>query len=161
MIKSISTKELASFISASDVYVIDTRPVDAYNGWQLEGEKRGGHIKGAKSLPLKWTKYMDWIEIVRSKGIAPNHKVIIYGYSENDSQLVAQQFVKAGYGDVAIYMGFVEEWSANESLPMERLERFRNLVPASWVNNLINGGSPAHYNSSKFVVVHAHYRNRD
>lgn len=161
MIKSISTKELVSFISASDVYVIDTRPVDAYNGWQLEGEKRGGHIKGAKSLPLKWTKYMDWIEIVRSKGIAPNHKVIIYGYSENDSQLVAQQFVKADYGDVAIYTRFVEEWSANESLPMEWLERFRNLVPASWVNNLINGGSPAHYNSSKFVVVHAHYRNRD
>ncbi len=32
--------------------------------------KVGGDILGVpKSLPLKWTKYIDWIEIVRTKGI--------------------------------------------------------------------------------------------
>jgi len=161
MIRTIPTNEFTPLIGNKNVNIIDARPVDAYNGWQLKGEKRGGHIKGAKSLPLKWTNYMDWIEIVRSKGILPNHKVIVYGYDEKDSQIVAELFVKAGYSDVSVYNNFVEEWSANDSLPMERLERFKNLVPASWVNELINGGNPAHYNASKFVVVHAHYRNRD
>jgi len=72
--KQLSTKELLSFIENKNGIIIDIRPVDAYNGWTLKNEKRGGHIKGAKSLPLKWTKYIDWIEIVRSKNILPDHQ---------------------------------------------------------------------------------------
>jgi thiosulfate/3-mercaptopyruvate sulfurtransferase len=161
MINTIATAYLLSILEDQDVRIIDSRPVDAYNGWQLKGEKRGGHIKGAKSLPLKWTNYMDWIEIVRSKGIMPNHKIAVYGYENGDSNRVAELFVKAGYGDVSVYNDFVSDWSTNESLPMDRLERFKHLVPASWVNELINGGKPAHYSSSKYIVVHAHYRNRE
>jgi molybdopterin synthase sulfurtransferase len=161
MINTIATADLSSLLGNPDVKIIDARPVDAYNGWQLKNEKRGGHIKGAKSLPLKWTNYMDWIEIVRSKGIVPNHKIVVYGYDIDASMRVAELFIKAGYGDVSVYNDFVTDWSVNESLPMDRLERFKHLVPASWVNELINGGKPQHFNSSKYVVVHAHYRNRD
>ena len=62
----LSTLELSDLLEDKNTIIIDIRPVDAYNGWRCENEKRGGHIKGAKSLPLKWTNYMDWIEIVRS-----------------------------------------------------------------------------------------------
>jgi len=65
--KEISTEELKTIVENQKAKLIDIRPVDAYNGWQLQDEKRGGHIKGAKTLPLKLTKYMDWIEIVRHK----------------------------------------------------------------------------------------------
>ena len=73
MIKTnrISTLELEKLIDNKDIKIIDIRPIDAYNGWKLGGENRKGHIKGAKTLPLKWTNYMDWIEVVRSKYIFP------------------------------------------------------------------------------------------
>ena len=51
--------------------------------WKLANEARGGHIPGAKMLPVKWTNYIDWIEIVRSKHILPENKIIIY-ISSND-----------------------------------------------------------------------------
>lgn len=157
----ITTGELLNKINDSSSKIIDIRPVDAYNGWQLNNEKRGGHIQNARSLPFKWTSYIDWIEMVRKKQILPEHQVIIYGYEKNIIDQVAQRFLKSGYNNVFVYYNFIDKWSANEKLPMQKLERFKNLVSAKWVNELISGGKPQHYDNNKFVVVHSHYRNRD
>lgn len=159
--KTIKTQDLITFCENNNGFIIDARPIDAYNGWQLKNENRGGHIKGAKTLPLKWANYIDWIEIVRSKGILPVHKIVVYSYSKEESEEVAQQFAKAGYNDISIYNDFIEEWSANSDFPMEKLERFNHLVYPEWVKTLIGGGKPDDYNNNKYVVVHSHYRNRD
>lgn len=140
--------------------IIDVRPVDAYNGWKLKGEARGGHIAGARSLPAKWTNYMDWIETVRHKEIFPEDELILYGYSAEESEKVAEQFSKAGYEKISLYTQFLEEWVPDVALSMERLPRYRHLVSAAWVQELISGGKPAEYNNDKYVVVHAHYQNR-
>jgi len=118
-IKTVSTAELSKSLNNPQIKIIDVRPVEAYNGWQLQGEKRGGHIQSAKSLPFKWTNYMDWIEVVRSKKILPIQKIIIYGYSEEEWEKVAQLFQKARYPDVFIYVSFLSEWVIDEALPME------------------------------------------
>ncbi len=156
-----STEEVAELLKNSNAKIIDVRPVDAYNGWRCEGEVRGGHIQGAKSLPIKWTKYMDWIEVVRSKLIMPEDEIVIYGYDSEQSEKVAILFAKAGYGNVYLYNSFVDAWAANHNLPMEHLERYKNLVSAKWVAKLISGEKPAEYSNNKYVVVHSHYRNRN
>jgi thiosulfate/3-mercaptopyruvate sulfurtransferase len=96
-IKEISTDELISLLDKTETKIIDIRPIEAYNGWCLQNEPRCGHIKGTKSLPAKWIEYIDWIEIVRSKKILPQHKIVIYGYSSAESEKVAKAFLKAGY----------------------------------------------------------------
>lgn len=141
--------------------IIDVRSVDAYNGWKIKNEDRGGHIEGAKSLPVKWTKYMDWIESVRHKEILPEEEIILYGYTPEETEKVAIQFEKAGYENIAIYNKFLKEYVPDTSLPMEKLPRYRHLVSADWVQQLVSGDRPAEYENDKFVVVHAHYRNRD
>jgi len=160
-LNSLPAKELVQLIDNPDVQIIDVRPVEAYNGWKLRTEKRGGHIKNARSLPVKWTKYIDWIEIVRSKGIQPEHKIIIYGYSDDDTEAVAKMFKRAGYNDLNVYRKFIDEWVINESFPMEKLERYRQLVSADWLKTLISGGSPPEYSNDRFVICHSHYQNPD
>ena len=88
--KQISTSELLSYAEDQGTVIIDVRPVEAYNGWRLRHELRGGHIRGARSLPLKWAGYIDWIEIVRSKGILPERLLIIYGYAPEEALQVAE-----------------------------------------------------------------------
>jgi len=156
----ITLTELKKAMGGEDTRLIDTRPVDAYNGWRERGEKRGGHIKGAKSLPAKWANYIDWIEIVRSKGIKPEHTLILYGYDAAETEKVASVFQKAGYEKIKLYNGFLEEYAADESLPMERLQRYRQLVSAPWLKQLLDTGSAPEYDNDKFVVCHGHYRNR-
>lgn len=160
-IKKISTDELLKNLDDPSLKIIDVRSADAYNGWKLKNEGRGGHVKNAKSLPLKWTKYIDWIEVVRLKQILPEHEIVVYGYDTSDAYEVAERFLKSGYHNVGIYEHFTDEWVADPDLPMQQLERYRHLVPAEWVNTLISGGSPAEYDNNRYVIVHAHYRNRD
>ena len=160
-IKTVSTAELSKSLNNPQIKIIDVRPVEAYNGWQLQGEKRGGHIQSAKSLPFKWTNYMDWIEVVRSKKILPIQKIIIYGYSKEECQKVAQLFQKARYPDVFIYVSFLSEWVIDEALPMERLARYKNLVSAEWIKEILDGKTPQTHNGGKTVICHCHYRNRE
>lgn len=157
---TVTTEELIKRIEAG-AKVIDVRAVDAYNGWRRQNETRGGHIKGAKSLPVKWTKYMDWIETVRHKEILPQDDLILYGYTPEESEQVASHFQKAGYEKISVYNGFLKEWVPDETLAMEVLPRYRHLVSADWVHQLISGEQPAEYDNDKFIVVHSHYRNRD
>jgi thiosulfate/3-mercaptopyruvate sulfurtransferase len=127
----------------------------------LQSEKRGGHITNAKSLPFKWTTYMDWIEMVRFKEISPEDELIIYGYSNDEIKKVAELFLKSKYEKIRIYTEFINEWCENEDMPMDRLPRFKHLVSAEWVNQLIDWKNPPHYNNDRFIIVHSHYRNRD
>lgn len=157
----ISTHELFSLLYDKNVKIIDVRSVNSYNGWKEQNEKRGGHIKGAKSLPIKWSNYIDWIEIVRSKHIVPGNSLVIYAYQREDSEKVANVFLKAGYSDIKIYNHFIDEWAANEKYSMEQLARYKNLVSAKWVKDLLDGKTPPEYNNDRFVIVHSHYRNRD
>jgi thiosulfate/3-mercaptopyruvate sulfurtransferase len=157
----ISTDDLLPFLNHKEVKIIDVRPVEAYNGWSLEDESRGGHISGAKSLPLKWTNYIDWIEIVRHKQILPEHHIVVYGYHAGDSSKVANRLLKSGYKNISVYDHFLDEWSADPGLPMEHLSRFKNLVSAEWVHTLLSGGNPPSSNDTDHIIVHAHYRNRE
>ena len=100
--KQINSEELLKKMEEPDVIIIDIRSPDAYNGWIERNEVRGGHIRGAKSLPFKWSKYIDWIEIVRSKKISPEHTLVIYGYDKNNIEIVAKVFIKSGYPYVFI-----------------------------------------------------------
>ncbi len=159
--ESISTSQLLSLLEEGKINIVDVRPVDAYNGWSLKNERRGGHIPGARSLPHKWTAYIDWIEIVRSKGISPDLPVVIYGYTSRHSFDVARMFYRAGYKNLYIYENFTGEWAANPELPMDRLKRYRSLVYPAWVKALISGKKPLSYENDKYVICHAHYRNRD
>ena len=176
MYKEITTDELVTIIfstnntsnvglealsSSTQYKIIDVRSVDAYNGWKLRNETRGGHISGAKSLPIKWLKYIDWIEIVRHKNILSENDIIIYGYSAEETQKVAERFLKSGYSKVSVYNQFLNEWTNNVDLPMEKMERYRYLVSANWVNKLISGERPGEFENDKYVIVHSHYRNRD
>ena len=157
----LTTKNVLKQLEDKQSHIIDVRPVEAYNGWKLEHEKRGGHIKGARSLPFKWLNYIDWIEIVQSKKILPEQSLIVYGYDRRQTEKVAAQFVRAGYQKVRLYHDFVAEWSADPALPMEKLPRYRHLVSAQWLKQLQDTGTAPEYAGDKFVLCHAHYRNRE
>lgn len=156
----ISTKQLEKVIGIDSHRILDVRPVDAYNGWALQGERRGGHIQGAKILPVSWTDEENWDEIVRNKDVMPNHQIVVYGYSRDDAAEVAERFLLSGYQKVSLYTRFVEEWAANESLPMQRMERFEKLVYPGWVRQLVSGQRPAGFNGKRYAICHCHYRNK-
>lgn len=160
-IKTINTQQMLRLVREKGAKIIDTRQVDAYNGWKLKNEPRGGHILSAKSLDVKWTNYMDWIEIVRTKGLKESDHIVLYGYEPNEWERVAQCLEKMKFTNISVYPYFMEEWVTDDDLPMERLARYRNLVPPQWVKAVMDGKRVEAAPNKRTVIVHSHYRNRD
>ena len=160
-LKIVSSGDLMNLLNGKDVKIIDVRDVNAYNGWRMESEVRGGHIKGAKSLPLKWIEYLDWIEIVQSKHILPKHEIIIYGSNRSDAERVALRFFQHGYSNLSIYNLFADEWTSDYAYPMEHLARFNHLVSPQWVKTVVDGQTPEEYPGTNTMIIHCHYRNRE
>ena len=159
-LERLTTPELRDRLEDPEIQVVDVRSMDAYNGWRLHGEARGGHVAGARALPSRWSAYLDWIEIVRAKGLRRENPLIVYGDDDEETEKVARQLQRIGYEGVRMYPGFLEEWCADEALPMERLPRFRHLVPAEWVRRVTSGEPAPEFDGGPVVVCHAHYRNR-
>jgi thiosulfate/3-mercaptopyruvate sulfurtransferase len=154
----LTTREMLELLKSQEVQVVDCRPIDAYNGWRLRGEPRGGHIPAARSLPFKWSSYLDWIEIVRSKGLVSGRPLVVYGYEPEEVEAVARLFRSAGYDDVYVYDDFLDGWVPDSELPLDRLPRYRHLVPPEWVYDLVARGE-AGVRRGDIVICHAHYRN--
>ena len=157
----ITTKELELLITQKNELIIDLRPVEAYNGWKLNNEKRSGHIKGAISFPFIWTNYkFELPEFLKAKNITQEKAIILYGDS-NHIKLMADMLTSAGYHDVKIYSHFLNEWNPNENLPMDYLPGYQKLVYPQWLQELKNDEEPIGYEGNNYVICHAHYDNYD
>ncbi len=159
--REISTTELMNKLEDDNTNIIDVRPLHLYNGWKVSDEPRGGHIKGARSLPIKWSRYMEWIEVVESKGLRPHHSIIVYGQNREEAEVAVEQFERNGFNDVVIYNHFQDEWIANPELPLDYLTKYNQLVYPEWVKQLISGEKPPEFDNDKYVICHSHYRNYD
>jgi thiosulfate/3-mercaptopyruvate sulfurtransferase len=157
--KELTTSELYGRLG-SGLKLIDVRSVDTYNGWTFHKEPRGGHICGARSLPFKWLDYIDWLEIVRSKGILPHDEIVLYGDDRGQTEKVAQQFDRAGYPNVSVYHDLVAGWMQEERLPLDSMANYRHLVPARWLRKLITTGQAPEYDNDRYLVCHAYYHDR-
>jgi thiosulfate/3-mercaptopyruvate sulfurtransferase len=158
---TVTTDELVKLCADPGVQLIDVRSPDAYNGWRLRHELRGGHIPGARSLPARWAQYIDWLEIVHAKGLDPAARLVLYGYEPETTNEVARQFARAGFSDLHVYHDFTNEWTTRDELPLVRLPRYCQLVPPQWLDELLRTGNALQYDNDRYVLCHAHYQNRD
>lgn len=142
MANSISTQELADHIDDPEVVVVDVRDISAFNGWQLYGEARGGHISGALAFPLSWLAEAAGPVIKRcvvAKGVTPDKTVVVYDTQRERSMAMAARLETWGYARVRTYDAGLAAWAADTALPMDRLAHYDKLVHPTWLYQVICG----------------------
>ena len=159
-ITEVSTRDMQSLMQDPKELIVDIRPVSAYNGWTLRQEPRGGHIPGAVSFPISWTRYrLELHDFFKAKGLSPGHSVTLYGYDEKDMEKMLEVVGSAGLEELKVYPHFLEEWVNNPDLPLARLDRYEKLVYPEWLHTLISRGIPPGWDGRPWVICHAHYDN--
>ncbi len=153
----VTTEQVARLSEDAGYQIIDARPSAAYNGWALQGEPRGGHIPGARSLPEAWTRYLDWVEALEPKGLKPDLPTVVYAADDATTGRMAENLLALGFTAVRAYSGFLTEWAGDPERPLERLARYRQLVSPAWVDELIRGGTPPEWDGGDWVICHAHF----
>lgn len=165
-IQSISTEDLKEKLNDNSWVIVDTRINDAYNGWKLEGVKRGGHIEGAVDFSANWlnteveNKEAILSEAINTKGIDPAKNVVLYDANGKDALKVAEYLKDKGYKNLYTYD--VKEWAEDESLPMEIYENYKLIVPASIVKDILDGKTPETFeDATQIKIVEASWGEED
>lgn len=154
-IGNISTKELFAKLDNPDFIVLDIRSSAAYNGWKLQDEVRGGHIRGAISFPLSWIKELSNTELkslLVSKGVTSKKYIVVYGYQHNDCSILTKLLWNFGIRNIFIYEAGLQKWAAESRLPMEYLANYHKLVYPEWIKKIISGEKQSN-NSEKEISV--------
>lgn len=148
-----------------DFAVIDARTVEEFNGWQLHGEPRGGHIPGAINMNYlslydadrTMMQYKDMKALFESRGVTREKEVVSYCTDGRRSGSVYFALRLMGYTRCSNYDGSIQEWSREPSLPMERLARYEKLVYPAWVKDLIDGKTPPTFDGRKYIILEVRY----
>jgi len=155
--KTISAEEISTNLADESWVVVDTRDSNAFNGWKLDGVKRGGHIEGAVDFSANWLlvdkedKEEILQETLENKGILPDKNIVLYDANGIDSVAVADYLSSKGYEN--IYRYDVTQWASDEDRPMVQYPEYELLVPASVVKTLIDGETPATFVEGKKVKM--------
>jgi thiosulfate/3-mercaptopyruvate sulfurtransferase len=150
MVETVSTRKLKKQLKTTETVLVDTRSYDEYNGWDINGTGIHGHIPGAYSFPATSFEKTDVEKALETKGITKENNIILYG---DEAELAAKILMDIGY-NVSVYEKGIEEWT-RKNYSLEKLARYQDLVPVSWVKNLMDGKAVAEYDGRPVKVFNA------
>lgn len=153
--KTITSEEIEKILDNQEYVIVDSRENDAYNGWAIDGIKRGGHLKRATDFSSAWLEKLRdnkdlSEEILKTKGITPDKKIVLYDTNGKDASEVALFLKDNGYENIE-YFNF-NTWVDDTSKELVQYKNYQMLVPASWVKDLIDGKNPENYNGTDFKI---------
>lgn len=150
--KKLTGAEIKTKLANANFAVIDARTDEEFNGWQLYGETRGGHIPSAYNIPYatffnadKTTlSFQSLKQMFESRGITTDKEVTAYCTAGIRSGHVYFLLRLMGYANASNYDASMFEWSAADAAtyPEEKAANFKDLVYPKWVNDLIAYHAP-------------------
>ncbi len=121
--------DVVAAVQSGETQLLDARSLDEWNGWDLHGNRRGGHIPGA--VRLEWTRLVlgkhprrflppDRIhDIVLEVGINVYKPIIVYCQGGVRASHVAFGLELIGCRNVRVYDGSMREWANRDDTPLE------------------------------------------
>ena len=150
---SISTNDFKNHIGDKNYIYVDTRNDSYYNGFREDGEKNGGHIKGAIQYTADWIGKVNkdkLAKFVEDKGIEKDKKIVVYDSNPENVSKVGSMLKKLGY-NVFAYDKFGEY--ANESdAKLEKFKRYDQLLNPKIVKDLIDGKNPETLKNKDYMI---------
>ncbi|MGF1726111.1 rhodanese-like domain-containing protein [Photobacterium nomapromontoriensis] len=135
----------------SNFQVIDCRNSNYFNGWPQANQSRGGHFPGAINFDADWLSTLRPPELgslLESRSIDLHKPTYLYCDADK-ANLLKQQFNKLGNHQVTIITDNVTTYSGE----LSALKNYQQLVPAQWLNQLIEGKTVSHAPKKGFAVV--------
>jgi len=122
----ISRQDLKALVDAHRIQILDARTAKEFEGTDLRGNSRGGHLPGAANLPhgalldaqgrLKSPEEIS--RILGSAGFVKGEPIVTHCQGGGRAALAALAAARAGYGPVTNYYLSFGNWSADAKCPV-------------------------------------------
>lgn len=155
--KTITTEDLSAKLTDENWVLVDARDNNAFNGWALDGVKRGGHIENAVDFSANWLKVeredKDAIlqEALDTKGISKDKNIVVYDVNGVDASDVATYLTSKGYENLYVYD--LNDWANDDSKTLVKYSGYKWIVPPVVVNELLDGKTPETFENAKTVKM--------
>jgi len=156
----ITTHDLARLLDDPGLTTVDIRPLAAFNGWRLNGERRGGHVPGAVAVPAHWLRSVDDAEvgrILQARNIVASQTVVVYGDDPDATVAFAARLAERGLGRVRVLDGGWAAWASDDAVPVARLAKFEQLVHPGWLRDLMAGRRPEAAPAGRLLLFHVNF----
>jgi thiosulfate/3-mercaptopyruvate sulfurtransferase len=157
---TIQPTDLIARLAHPDLRVLDARPLEAYNGWRLRNEPRGGHIPGAGAIPAEWLPRLDDDDIrslATAHALGSGSTTVVYGYDDTDTGALIERLAAVGVGGVLRLEGGWSGWSSDDARPVERLPGYRQLVHPAWLRDVLDGREPDAPPLGRALLFHVNF----
>ena len=131
--------------------IIDCRNSNFFNGWPEAKQQQGGHIAGAVNIDASWLKTLDtsaFQTLLHEKHLKPNLPTYLYCSADKAQQLTSA-LQDQGYQSLTT----IDQSLSHYHGQLSALPNFQQLVPASWLDALINGKHPRYAPKNGYKVV--------
>lgn len=155
--KTITTEDLSAKITDKNWVLVDARDNNAFNGWALDGVKRGGHIENAVDFSANWLKVeredKDAVlqEALDTKSISKDKNIVLYDVNGSDASEVATYLTSKGYENLYVYD--LNDWANDDSKTLVKYPGYKWIVPPVVVNELLDGKIPETFENAKTVKM--------
>jgi thiosulfate/3-mercaptopyruvate sulfurtransferase len=122
----IGRQELKSRVGSSGIQILDARSAGEFDGLDLRGNSRGGHLPGAMSMPhtalldsrgrLKSPEEL--AALFASAGLKRGEPIITHCQGGGRAALAALAAARAGYGPVTSYYLSFGDWAKDATCPV-------------------------------------------
>lgn len=158
------TEEVEKALNDSNSLVIDARTNDAYNGWAIDGVKRGGHLPNAIDFSAIWldSEYDDKKNLeersrdevldlaIKDKGITADKNIIIYDTNGKDAKKLAQFFKEKGISNIKLYDA--NDW-INKDKDLLSYKNYELLVAPEVVKEVVDKKTAPSFENAKNIKI--------
>lgn len=95
--------------------------------------------------------------LLHAKGIADSASIVLYGDGDDLVADLAARLESLGHEDVRIYREGWQAWSADASLPVDRLPNYQHLIHVDWLRELLAGGRPEAAPAGRHLLFHVNF----
>ncbi|WP_413698831.1 sulfurtransferase [Psychromonas sp. KJ10-10] len=139
---------------SEQVQIIDCRPSSQYNGWPEKNSTIEGHFPGAYNIDNQWVKKLDdkqFEQLIVDQGLDKNKATFLYAGNDPIKPCAELSYVlkNLGFNNLAI----ISQPLSQSQQKLVTLSHFKQLVPAHWINALINNETPAYSPKNSYVIV--------
>ncbi len=155
--KTLTATDVERITGDTDWVVVDTRLNDAFNGWQLDGVTRGGHLPGAVDFSANWLRVQDneadkkLAEALKIKGIDKESAVLLYDANGQDARQVAQYLKEQDYNQ--LYYFNIHEWMKDGDRPLQKFPNYQRIIPATILKQLLDGERPESFEQAGEIII--------
>ena len=142
---------------SDQIQLIDCRASSHYNGWPEKNSLTEGHFPGAYHIYSQWLTLLDekqLQQLIVDTGLDKNKLTFIYAGKDQTKACDELSYALERLG--FYHLRIIDQPLSECQQHLVTLPNFKQLVPAHWINALINNEKPAYSPKKCYLIIEVH-----